>query len=164
MSVIETYPQVIGYDPEVYLYFKEQYVSHLTPVWLFVINPLCRAHLCGLDINLTYPQNGLIPSLNLPVPGSESNVASRTKSPKPAFFKRALLADINQRLAGGLVEREVDEGRLARRDAWKRDLFRRPNGTIDPWYGCQLQAEMVDYALNFSFPWSKCPLTMFSQH
>ena len=38
----------------------------------------------------------------------------------------------------------------------KRDLTGRPNGTIDPFYGCDLFDEMLDYALNFSAPWSRC--------
>ncbi len=29
MSVVETYPQLINYDPDVYNYFKEQFVGHL---------------------------------------------------------------------------------------------------------------------------------------
>lgn len=29
LSVIETYPQIIGYDQEVYKYFKEQWVTLL---------------------------------------------------------------------------------------------------------------------------------------
>ena len=37
----------------------------------------------------------------------------------------------------------------------KRDLSGRANGTIDPWYGCDLYDEMIDYALNFSLPWSE---------
>ena len=40
LQVIATYPQLIGYDPAVYEYFQEQ------------------AHLCGWDLNLTYPQIG----------------------------------------------------------------------------------------------------------
>ncbi|KAJ7453029.1 Alpha/Beta hydrolase protein [Mycena galericulata] len=40
------------------------------------------------------------------------------------------------------------------RQQWKRDLAGRPNGTLDPWYGCFIWDEMYDYALNFSFPWT----------
>ena len=36
----------------------------------------------------------------------------------------------------------------------KRDLSLRANGTIDPWYGCFIYDEMIDYAFNFSKPWS----------
>ena len=39
---------------------------------------------------------------------------------------------------------------------WKRDLTNRANGTLDPWYGCDLFGEMWDYAFNFTYPsgWS----------
>ena len=46
----------------------------------------------------------------------------------------------------------------AKRDgAWlaRRDLSMRANGTIDTWYGCLIYDEMIDYALNFSAPWSE---------
>ena len=52
--------------------------------------------------------------------------------------------------------REV-AAREERKREWKkekRDLTGRANGTIDPWYGCDLQGEIEDYALNFSIPWS----------
>lgn len=37
----------------------------------------------------------------------------------------------------------------------KRDLSLRANGTIDPWYGCFLFDEMVEYTINYTAPWSK---------
>lgn len=37
----------------------------------------------------------------------------------------------------------------------KRDLNGRPNGTLDAYYGCFILEELVDYALNFSKPWSE---------
>ena len=56
-----------------------------------------------------------------------------------------------------LVKRADDGKRLA-----KRDLSLRANGTIDSWYGCFLYDELIDYALNFSAPWSAC--LCFSAH
>lgn len=46
------------------------------------------------------------------------------------------------------------EERIRKRDMWKRDLTGRSNDSIDPFYGCDLWDEMVDYAKNFTFPWS----------
>ena len=46
--------------------------------------------------------------------------------------------------------------REERKREWKkekRDLTGRANGTIDPWYACDIYDEMIDYALNFSLPW-----------
>jgi hypothetical protein len=37
----------------------------------------------------------------------------------------------------------------------KSGLAGRANGTIDPWYGCALYDEMIDYAFNFTSPWCK---------
>ena len=47
----------------------------------------------------------------------------------------------------------LDKRELAQRE-WKRDLSTRPNGTIDPWYGCDLFDFVIDYALNYTYPWT----------
>ena len=52
---------------------------------------------------------------------------------------------------------DVLERREEARSQWKRDMTGRPNGTIDPWYGCDVWQEMWDYAFNFTFPWSTFP-------
>ncbi|KAJ7464615.1 alpha/beta-hydrolase [Mycena latifolia] len=132
LSVLETYPQLIGYDPEVYNYFKEQ------------------EHLCGYDINLTYPQNGIIPSVTF------TDAADRDVPffEKAKYAKRGLVSEIAQRYAGlesserDLLVREREQR------TWKRDLRLRANGTLDPWYGCALFPEFIDYALNYSAPWN----------
>ena len=49
------------------------------------------------------------------------------------------------------------ERREEARAQWKRDLTGRPNGTVDPWYGCDVWEEMWDYAFNSTFPWSEYP-------
>ena len=49
---------------------------------------------------------------------------------------------------------------LAHRE-WKRDLSARANGTIDPWYGCDLLDFVMDYAVNFTYPWSSNGLQGF---
>lgn len=71
---------------------------------------------------------------------------------KRELFQRALQADLQD--GGMLRKREINEERLVKRDQWKRDLTGRANGTIDPYYQCDLFQEMVDYALNYSLPWS----------
>ncbi|EKM50681.1 uncharacterized protein PHACADRAFT_264079 [Phanerochaete carnosa HHB-10118-sp] len=136
LTVIETYPQLIGYDQQVYAYFKEQ------------------SHLCGYDLNMTYPQNGTFPTLNPPFPNGIDTLETRRKAGKTILFKQSLKQDILERRAG-VVRRSTpfDEERLAKRDQWKRDLSGRANGTIDPFYECDLYDEMIDYALNFSLPW-----------
>lgn len=82
--------------------------------------------------------------------------ASHKRKQKEAIFRQALQADIQDGIA--MRKREISEDRLAKRDQWKRDLSGRANGTIDPFYKCDLFDEMVDYALNFSLPWSELAL------
>ncbi|KAI0344359.1 alpha/beta-hydrolase [Trametopsis cervina] len=141
LSVIETYPQLIGYDTDVFEYFKTQ------------------NHLCGFDLNLTYPQVGNFPTLSLLVkPGFEGGNAlakTQNRALKTSVLKQSLKAnlfDTNKRDLS-FAENEHTVRRLQKRDAWKRDLTNRPNGTVDTWYGCDLFDELVDYALNFSIPW-----------
>ncbi|KAJ7250537.1 Alpha/Beta hydrolase protein [Mycena haematopus] len=152
LSVLATYPQLIGYDVAVYNYFKEQ------------------EHLCGFDVNLTYPQNGIIPTIGFidaldrdvpyakrdltaeiePTEG-ELNAGQRQKRMfASGSLRRGLVAEIMQRYA----ELEPTERDLITRQRQKRDLSLRANGTLDPWYGCALLPEFIDYALNYSAPWN----------
>ncbi|TDL15662.1 alpha/beta-hydrolase [Rickenella mellea] len=137
LSVIETYPQLISYDPNVYNYFKEQ------------------THLCGYDLNLTYPQNGIFPSLKEvdPTERQRSIDLRARRSLNQKFFKSSALKAAQD--PSHVVKRDLmirDAHNL--QNVAKRDLSGRANGTIDPWYGCFLFPEMVDYATNFSFPWN----------
>ncbi|RPD59090.1 alpha/beta-hydrolase [Lentinus tigrinus ALCF2SS1-7] len=129
LTTIETYPQLIGYDPDVYEFFREQ------------------QHLCGYDLNLTYPQNGHFPTLQFVNPSDPHRSEFSAASAKRDFFRKTL-----SRLASAAsasTKRSIDEGAVA-----KRDLSMRANGTIDPWYGCFIYDEMIDYAMNFSAPWN----------
>lgn len=74
--------------------------------------------------------------------------------------RSSLIASVAERYAARIVNapevltsREL-EAREEKRQEWKRDLSGRANGTIDPFYGCFLFDEILDYAANFSFPWS----------
>ncbi|KAJ6602725.1 alpha/beta-hydrolase [Mycena vulgaris] len=130
-NVPTTYPQLIGYDPVVFNYFETQ------------------EHLCGYDLNLTYPQNGHFPPLRDPSFGSSFPPAH-----KALTSLKALVAESGRLSQGsGTTKREL-ERREERRQAWKRSLAGRPNDTLDPFYGCFIYSELLDYALNFSFPWS----------
>jgi carboxypeptidase D len=84
-----------------------------------------RTHLCGFDLNLTYPQNGVIPNPPLIFP-TQRNLGPipDTTSRRTSFHEFTRRADIQSRSA----TRERD---IARR-AWKEDALR-ANGTIDPW-------------------------------
>lgn len=105
---------------------------------------MTREHLCGYDLNLTYPQDGRFPTLGFIKPSFESSKRSSSRSQLRTVAEDAKRAIIKSRVDGTGVS--------------KRDLSMRANGTIDPWYGCGLYGEMIDYAVNFSYPWSEfCP-------
>ncbi|EIW53480.1 alpha/beta-hydrolase [Trametes versicolor FP-101664 SS1] len=135
INIIETYPAIIGYDQDVFNYFKEQH------------------HLCGFDLNLTYPQVGTFPTLNLTSGLRASLGAAGTSSRAAASLKAAFARELAARQRTSRDSLDVSE-RLQKRSEWKRDLSGRANGTLDPWYGCDVFDEMRDYALNFTFPWS----------
>ncbi|KAF8074955.1 Alpha/Beta hydrolase protein [Lyophyllum atratum] len=132
LTVIETHPQLIGYDQEVYKYFKEQ------------------TKLCHYDVNLTYPQDGAIPPVPLVLP-SQRNV--------PFFLRNSLshhgfMAELDKRYSGQKRTLQTRE-RHRNLAAWKRDfLTDRPSGVLDPWYGCLLLDMFIDYAINYTYPWS----------
>lgn len=125
--------------------------------------PVLRSHLCGYDLNLTYPQTGHFATLDPPFPQFDEERYAKRKA-KHTFVKNALKSNnIDRRRE--LSERDLDSHtveRLQKRDEWKRDLSGRPNGTIDPFYSCDLYDELIDYAVNFSIPWSKCSCLAFA--
>ena len=143
------------------------------------ITLLDRTHLCGYDINLTYPQNGKFAPVIDPFQFSGPR-AQELASRKPRLLHRNLIAIARgeTRAETGIVKRNTlptrheIEDRENRRKAWlhekksimeKRDLSGRANGSIDPWYGCFLSSELSDYALNFSMPWSKHNFVLVSR-
>ncbi|PIL24661.1 hypothetical protein GSI_12545 [Ganoderma sinense ZZ0214-1] len=134
LTTIETYPQLIGYDPAVFDYFREQ------------------QHLCGYDLNLTYPQDGHFPTLQIVNPSDPNSpyILNNLDAAKRQFFKKTLSRFASQAEELQLAKRS-DDGAVA---LAKRDLSLRANGTIDSWYGCFIYDELIDYALNFSAPWS----------
>ncbi|KAI0675837.1 alpha/beta-hydrolase [Trametes maxima] len=156
VTTIETYPQLIGYDPEVFEWFREQ------------------EHLCGYDLNFTYPQNGHFPDLQ-PIPPSDPNRAgfsdfTTRKALSTQRFQRLALKSVRtsrhsvrgvearSQLAHLAATNPSGVAGLRRREEHstiqKRDLSLRTNGTIDSWYGCFLLDEMIEYALNYSLPWN----------
>ncbi|OJA08691.1 hypothetical protein AZE42_01195 [Rhizopogon vesiculosus] len=142
VSVLETYPQIIGYDTDVFEYFREQ------------------EKLCGYDLTLEYPQNGHFPTLNYTSGANASSgmsTSGRYRARQGRSSKGLFLAEMEQRYNAHLAKRSTSlssREHVHAADAWKRDLADRANGTIDPWYGCDVYDEMLDYAINFTFPWS----------
>lgn len=112
-----------------------------------VVENIRRSHLCGFDLNLTYPQDGNFQTLDSPVPFDDSSRAQRTL--KKVILNNAFFA------AHTSSERSVSlEPASPRYVEWKRDTSSSA-GTINPFYQCDLLDEIIDYAFNFSLPWSK---------
>ncbi|KAH9050289.1 alpha/beta-hydrolase [Lactarius hengduanensis] len=105
-SIIGSFPQLIKFDQGVFDSFQS------------------KAHLCGYDVNLTYPQQSPLPYIE-----STRRVSS---------------------LWSSVASRAQKTGLLKRRS--KRDISL--NNQLDPYYGCSIFDEAVDYAANFSSPWS----------
>lgn len=155
LRLIETYPQLIAYDTDVFDFFKQQYARPL-----FLSSPstdphvlTVRTHLCKLDLNLTYPQTGgHFPSIR-PARGANPNLDSKSASAGSQDFVSAIHSRyIERSVMGATLSLERREQQRA---AWKREAATGTNDTINPWYGCFLYDEIVDFALNFTFPWSK---------
>ncbi|KAJ3761692.1 alpha/beta-hydrolase, partial [Lentinula raphanica] len=132
VQVVETYPQLIGYNTSFYDYILEQ------------------NHLCGYDLNLTYPQTG-------------------GKFP-PMEVKYGSIGDRIQ----GLSRRTTSEGthshNLATKSPspWARRAKLQPRehnspsifnttltGKINSYYGCDIRDMVFEYTLNYTYPWCK---------
>ncbi|KAF5361823.1 hypothetical protein D9756_002268 [Leucocoprinus leucothites] len=131
LQILQTYPQLIGYDQQVFKYFEAQ------------------SHLCNYDVNLTYPQTSILPSIPLVNP-------TQRDLPFMAYqlTSRTFLRELYRRG----TEKQTDlvkrgETALAKRDS--TEFFKnRPFDQLDPWYGCVLLWMYIDYSLNYTFPWN----------
>lgn len=127
-----------------------------------------REHLCGYDLNLTYPQNGHFPTLHDPFQGEATTalLAAPSRSSKIKSLLAALKTPQNDAAAASLKSLPLNRREIARREerrqVWKRSLAGRVNGTIDPYYGCFLFDEMWDYAFNFTFPWTNGGIDVYN--
>lgn len=71
------------------------------------------------------------------------------------MFEKVLFRDQRDRELG-FVKRDAQpsEEQVRRREQWKRDMVFRPDG-LNQYYLCAIWEEMVDYAFNFTYPWSE---------
>jgi carboxypeptidase D len=162
VTVLETYPQIINFDTDVYHYFKTQYAVRFLSVGALA-SFIDRQHICKYDLNLTYPQNKPFPSLTDPRQTVGTSGVMSSAKYRNRFWNNAITQNFAKFGANsGLSARDADK-REKKRQLWKRGLTGRPNGTLDPYYGCFLWEEMFDYAVNFSFPWSMC-FSLYREH
>lgn len=52
------------------------------------------------------------------------------------------------------------EIREERRQRWKRDMATYSRKGLNPYYGCYIWEELTDYAVNYTFPWSRWPFVV----
>ncbi|KAJ3868604.1 alpha/beta-hydrolase [Lentinula novae-zelandiae] len=131
LQVVETYPQLIGYDTSFYDYIREQ------------------NHLCGYDLNLTYPQlGGKFPSIEVKY-GSigdrvsglsrrDSNLIGANMPPKKfnsPWSKRAKPQPRGQSDSPGFNTTLTEK--------------------INDYYGCDIRDMVFEYTLNYTYPWSE---------
>ena len=119
-----------------------------------------RHRLCGFDLNLTYPQTGgAFPTLNM-TSGLRATLLNSNNS--ESDISLSARKELVARMLHTKTKRfMLDKHQEAKRTQRKRDLTERANGTLDPWYQCDIWEEMADYALNFSIPWSAYPFFTF---
>ncbi|KAI0051359.1 alpha/beta-hydrolase [Auriscalpium vulgare] len=96
-----------------------------------------KSHLCDFDVNVTYPQENALPSF----------------PPQPKLSSIWSTVSGKQAEVVGLLDRRAPP--TAKRQSAS------VSNTLDPFYGCSLFDEMVDYAANFSFPWTPGTFDMY---
>lgn len=134
--VLETFPQLINYNSEIFNYFKTQ------------------SNLCGYSINFSYPQTGgTFPTVRTSAASDPASPYHTATPSAPILWKRD---SQHQRSSKPSASPSIDRRQSA------DPLQGRGNGTIDSWYGCWLFQEMWDMALNFSLPWANNPSHSFN--
>ena len=103
--------------------------------------------LLSFPSNLSYPPPAPFPTVDPPYVGSDASAKLKGKT---STLKQLLKRDALSKRSEPLAPEQLEKKEL-----WKRDLSGRANGTIDPFYGCFLLDELIDYATNFTFPWCK---------
>lgn len=121
------------------------------------LSSVTRSRLCGYNVDLKYPETQKYPVITAPLGELWASLGLPTAQLRYSTLAKTVQSRLRTNLAKGPVYREKRKRGLAHRE-WKRDLSGRANGTIDPWYGCDLFDYVVDYALNFTYPWSNTSL------
>ncbi|KAJ3981145.1 alpha/beta-hydrolase [Lentinula detonsa] len=132
VQVVETYPQLIGYNTSFYDYVREQ------------------NHLCGYDLNLTYPQiGGKFPSIEV----KYGSIGDRVQG----LSRRDWIRNVNPNLPPENLKSPW--ARRARMQTRTQDNLSSFNttltGEINEYYGCDIRDLMFEYALNYTYPWSE---------
>jgi carboxypeptidase D len=147
VQIMQTYPQLFGFQSNVYEYFVEQY------------------NLCGYNLTLSYPSSSPYPTLRATghlskdsgddtSDDDDDDDSDDIETNDTAKRVRRLLElyDIQSRNAievrgRGYVKRATN--------ATVAPPPLSPTGVIDPDYQCHVLEHLEHYAQNFTVPWSK---------
>ncbi|KAH8832752.1 Alpha/Beta hydrolase protein [Flagelloscypha sp. PMI_526] len=136
LNIIKTFPQIIGYDTEVFEYFRQQ------------------NDICNYTLDIQYPQPEPLPYIPLvlsPIRDIPFAMAEQRRMGKNVMMEvRRRFSSLDEP-----VKREKIEARRLEGGLHRRDLSLRPSdGSLDLWYGCDLLDEFIDYAVNYTYPWN----------
>ena len=147
---MQTYPQLFGFNTDVYEYFVEQY------------------NLCGYNLTLSYPSTSPYPTLR--ASGHLSNSSGDDSSDDDDSDD----TDTGENDAAKRIKRLLDlydaQAGMAVDDALVRKYRKRatdtagtpphlsPTGVIDPDYQCHVLKHLEDYAKNYTAPWGEAIL------
>lgn len=129
--------------------------KHISPLFPFLDLNLCfivRSRLCGYNFDLKYPETKKYPTLIAPLGGLWTSQGNPTAQLRYSSFRSTFASRLQANLAKAPANLDRRKRGLAQKE-WKRDLSGRPNGTLDPWYGCDLVDFVIDYAVNYTYPW-----------
>ncbi|KAG8818982.1 hypothetical protein FRC17_010641, partial [Serendipita sp. 399] len=154
ISLIQSFPQLIGFQPSVYEYFVEQY------------------NLCGYNLTLEYPASNPYPPIRDPY--EDNGVTSKKGEEPPAIANsrwRGLdaLAMIQESLELFKISHEdkrADEisiggMRFVKRQQTSPGPSLAPIGTINPRYGCFLMEELWEYVTDYVVPWRRVDVNVY---
>ena len=115
---------------------------------------LFRDGLCGYNLTLKYPETQKFPTIAPPLGGLLSGQGGSSKTQlRYSTYSSTFRSRLRTSLASASANLDKRKRELSQRE-WKRDLSTRANGTLDPWYGCDLLDFVIDYALNYTYPWT----------
>ncbi|KAG8796363.1 hypothetical protein FRC16_009729 [Serendipita sp. 398] len=156
LSVLQSYPQLIGFEPSVYEYFVEQY------------------NLCGYNLTLEYPASNPYPRLRDPYvdPGVTSKAESNGEETPPMANSRwrgldalAMIQDTVElyKIPHEKRSEEISYNgkRFVKRQQTSPGSVLAPIGTIDSYYGCFLMEQLWDYATNYTAPWRRIDFDVY---
>ena len=144
VGIMQTFPQLFGFDTSVYEYYVEQY------------------NLCGYNLTLSYPSPSDYPTLRR---WSELTQNLSMYAPKnlDAISRIKRLVSLYK-----IQDEDAVDGAVfldGKKFVKRQDVDPvtppglSPTGVIDSWYGCRVVESLEDYATNYTVPWGRLPLS-----